>query len=351
MRETWYSPAPPGTWNCCYDGNDGVLGSSPGAAVVSGQQNVFWEGTDHNLWEDFFANSSWQGARNLTPNYGGVASAPAVGSIYSTGAQFVFWRASNGDLTEAWWSGGQWNGPRDFGGAYSNFGDAPTVAVDTAGNQYVFWIGTDSALWETMYVASPGYWTPEFQPLPSPQPLLGSRPTAVLNSPQEEVFWRGGDGNLWEAFYAGGWYGPSPVAGVSDPLATSPSAAMMSTQTNVFWWSGYAGLKEAFYTGNWNGPDIVEQPNWSSGASETGVWTFSCDGFPYTYSYSATGSAQYVGHYYDSTGWWDVGDTDSQSLYVTDGNAWWLPCNMALKPHIEYYQNGSSWVASAVRSK
>lgn len=239
------------SWNGPTSLGDGPLGSAPTATTVTGQQDVFWRGTDNNLWETWDAGS-WYGPSNL--GYGNLASAPSVGSVYTSGAQYVFWKGSNGDLWEAWYSG-SWNGPADLG--MGTLGSAPAVAVDSSGNQYVFWQGTDGILREAWYS---GGWHGPITPIGSS--TIGSAPSAAIDGSQQQVYWAGSDGNLWEAWYAAGaWNGPSLVVttGIQASMGTPPSAAAVGTsQVDVFWW-GEGALWEAYYVNNigWNGPISV----------------------------------------------------------------------------------------------
>ena len=73
---SWYSGGwnGPADWTAQWHGV-GTLGSSPTVALTaSGQQIVFWTGTDGHLWEVWF-NGTWNGPVDWTAQWG-AASAP-----------------------------------------------------------------------------------------------------------------------------------------------------------------------------------------------------------------------------------------------------------------------------------
>jgi hypothetical protein len=79
------------------------------AASASGDQHVFWKGTDGTLYQYLVQRFS-----------GKLAAAPEL--------------------------------PR-------HLGSAPAAGIDQSGNQYVFWKGTDNSLWEDWYNAGTAHWS------------------------------------------------------------------------------------------------------------------------------------------------------------------------------------------------
>jgi hypothetical protein len=71
--------------------------------------------------------------------------------VAAGGAQYVFWRDADNNLLKAWWEGTGWDGtrwtPPQFLPGMGPLGSKPTAGVDSHGNQYVFWKGTDNNLW------------------------------------------------------------------------------------------------------------------------------------------------------------------------------------------------------------
>jgi hypothetical protein len=92
------------------------LGSSPSVTVTpSGNQEVFWQGTNGHLWETWWGGArsapiDWASGSNVSAQ---LASAPSA--VLQAGEQLVFWRGPNGHLDESWW-GGPWSAPTDVSG-------------------------------------------------------------------------------------------------------------------------------------------------------------------------------------------------------------------------------------------
>jgi hypothetical protein len=89
--------------------------------------------------------SGWLKPVNL--GSGPLGSVPTAG-VDGHGNEYVFWRGTNGALWDKWFVGGQWHGPGPIHAAGTDLASAPTVAVHADGQQDVFWKGTDGDLWE-----------------------------------------------------------------------------------------------------------------------------------------------------------------------------------------------------------
>jgi hypothetical protein len=261
--------------------------SRPGISYnpAGGQQDVFWKGPSGDLWESWLApNNPWNGPADLTaqwpsawPAGSALASAPAAAD--TTGQQLVFWQGTNGHLWEAWYSNG-WNGPSDLTATWGNSGapsSSPSVAVDSSGTQLVYWRGPGSHLWEAWFT---GRWNG-----PSDISAAKSWPTSTnLNGPpavstptgQQTVYWYGTNGHIWEAFYASGvWYPPGDLTASAWRYggipASDPSAAVTPDGTQLVFWQGPSShVWEAWYTGVWNGPADISAA-WSSGKTVLGA--------------------------------------------------------------------------------
>lgn len=84
------------------------MGSAPSAVVSGSQQQVYWAGTDGNLWETWYSGN-WNGpAEVVTTGYGSMGTAPSAAAFDSQ--TDVFWWGE-GALWESWYTG-SWNGPQ-----------------------------------------------------------------------------------------------------------------------------------------------------------------------------------------------------------------------------------------------
>ena len=211
-----------------------------------GNEEVFWRGTDNNLYEEYAINGTWYGPDQLTTS-GNLASNPEPVS-WGVGNLDVFWRGSDGNLWQTYYLNG-WQGPASLGDG--PLGNATPVPISWGvGNIEVFWEGTDQNVWEAYYAN--GWHGPVG---------LGDGPlgTATLSAVSWgtgnlELFWKGTDKNLWEAYYANGWHGP---VGLGDgPLGSAPHpVSSQSGVLDVFWEGSDGNLWHAWYLGGgWNGP-------------------------------------------------------------------------------------------------
>ncbi|MEV7598217.1 hypothetical protein AB0O91_12650, partial [Kitasatospora sp. NPDC089797] len=163
LWHAWFNAG--GTWHGAQDltpgiSGDGLLTGDPAPVTSSpGLVDVFWQGTDKNLWHTtFFPGdgpvSGWQAPNSL--GMGPLGSAPkAVGQI--TGTVDVFWKGtgSSPDLWHAWWNSGHaWAGPQNLGGA--NLQSDPVPVSSSPGLVDVFWQGTDKNLWHTTFFPGDG---------------------------------------------------------------------------------------------------------------------------------------------------------------------------------------------------
>lgn len=227
---------------------------------ASGQQDVFWRGTDGNLWEDVWSQSGggWWASPGHLSN-GPMGSEPGAVTNPARNEEDVFWQGMGGQLYEAVYStiSGTWSvGPVQP--SVVGMASQPSVAAKPSGQQDVFWQGSDGKLWET-YWSVPNGWSPAYEPISSG--ILGSAPAVVWNNQrnEEDVFWRGTDGNLWEAYFHGGWNGPHLAVGASIGSQPSVGAWASNGQQDVFWRATDSALVKAFWNPNngWNTPGDV----------------------------------------------------------------------------------------------
>jgi hypothetical protein len=229
-------------WKSSGDTSKPVIAS---VAHPDGQQDVFWKGTDGNIWEIKHSGGTWHGPSRI--RVGPVDSAPAAVFQSSTRKEYVFWKGTDGNIWEAY-SNGAWHGPIRIGmGPVSS---APT-AVTWGNHVDVFWRGIDGNLWEGKN--SGGTWSGPYR---IGMGRLGSAPTAAaFTAGVQNVLWRGVDGNLWEGKYSGGaWHGPLKIG--MGPMGSAPSATIQpsSNQEDVVWMGMGGNIWETVYNGSWIGP-------------------------------------------------------------------------------------------------
>jgi hypothetical protein len=244
----------------------GPLGSPPAAATgpqIDGPhaQFVFWDGSGADgcqpggLCETYWLGT-WSPPIDLHQYSGTMGSQPAV-AVGENGQENVFWQGMDDNLWGAYWNG-SWHGPICFtcknsagqgGTAVSSnglLGDYPAVAVDSKNDVYVWWEGADRNLWEKFWTPSGGW--DKAQEVKNEggghMGPLGGPPTAGIetgpggNGVYEEVFWQGTDGMPWFADWDGlRWVGPyqnypDPVMGTYPSLAYRPNGLGVMS---LFW--------------------------------------------------------------------------------------------------------------------
>ena len=283
----------------------GLLASAPTVDLSpnGGQQLVFWQGANHDLWEAWYTESNgvWQvqdltSARSLAGS-GTVAAAPTVVFTPGGAQQLVFWQGSNHDLWEAWYtmSSGVWQS-QDLsagllgGGGAGTVASAPGVVVTSGGaQQLAFWEGTNGHLWEAWYTMATGQW--QVQDLSAAQfpsaASVSSLPEVILtpgDGGQQLVFYEGAGGGLWEAWYTvvtRQWQAQdlsTAQLGGFGSVASAPVVTVTpgGAQQVVFWGTSSGHLGEAWYTvatGAWASQDLSATQGLPSGAAMTGAPT------------------------------------------------------------------------------
>lgn len=224
-RQLWEAAATPTGWVTHKIGM-GPLGSQPTATSIPNASgvaeiDVFWEGTDQNLWRASYLTSTgkWTGPTGL--GMGPLGSPPtATEQETSAGAQIqVYWKGTNAALWEGDTSGGStWSGPTSHG--MGPLGSAPAVASLSYGNEYAFWGGTAGRLWQASWDSTSWNGVNLNGPTSVGFGPMASAPTVAAAAPNEyDVFWIGTDSNLWEARLVGQTWTSLQVVGSLVPPA------------------------------------------------------------------------------------------------------------------------------------
>jgi hypothetical protein len=253
------------------------LASNPTVVFTpdGGQQLVFWEGNNHDLWEAWYSYefSNWQ-VQDLSfvrglAGAGGVDSAPTVTFTPGGGQQLVFWRGTNNDLWEAWysvkysvWTSADLSASRLGGAGANTLASAPSVILTpNGGQQLVFWEGSNSHVWEAWFSVEFSTW--QVQDLTAAHfpsaASIASQPTVILTpgGGQQLVFYQAaGSDDLWEA-----WYSVAYATWTSQDLSTAHlggTGSVASTpvvtvtpdggQQLVFWQTSGDHLDEAWFS-------------------------------------------------------------------------------------------------------
>ncbi len=187
----------------------GPLGSQPTATSIPNSSgvaeiDVFWHGNQAgaNLWRASYltATGKWSGPSEIG-GMGPLGSPPtATEQQTSAGAQIqVYWKGDDGALWEADTSGGtKWSGPTSHG--MGPLGSSPAVASSSYGNENVFWGGTFGRLWQANWDSTSWNGVNLNGPISVGFGPMASAPTVAAAAPNEyDVFWVGTDSDLWEA--------------------------------------------------------------------------------------------------------------------------------------------------------
>lgn len=225
--ETWHGAG--------YEGS-GPLGGAPVVVAPSpGVTDIFWKGTDGQLWHTWQNGSIWTGPQALG---GQMASDPSAVSP-ARGVIDVFWKGTDGQLWHKWFNSAGWQGPSGLGGV---LGTSPQAVGPGSGVVDVFWRGPDHALMHAWY--NQGWHAAQGLGAGSSgdgQPFPETSSPGVI-----DVFWRGADSNLWHVYYVLKWYPPSNLG--DGPLGSDPHAVgWQSGHIEVAWRGTDGGLWEDVY--------------------------------------------------------------------------------------------------------
>ena len=236
VSQTWDTPLPIPSGQ--------AVASAPTAVVLAnGDQDVFWEGTDGWLHEMSSTASTgfWSIAERL-PRRQPVTSAPSA-VVDAHGAVRVFFRAQDGFIWQMAYKGRSWPLPWQLNSGVVKAAPA-AVALPDGSLELFWWAG---GLWE-MHYPNQGVG----HKLPGAGPL-GSAPTAVLDSRDiVHVYWKGTNGWLWQLSNPDS--GSGSVQLNSGPLGSAPSAVIYPDNGQDVFWRGTGGglWEKRWYAKEWH---------------------------------------------------------------------------------------------------
>jgi hypothetical protein len=206
----------------------GTNQATPGATQAGAAASVFYEGSDHRLWEESrTAAGSW----SRTDLGGQLTSAPSVVAVGRSDLA-VLYRGATGELTVQRRTAGRWQPPQRLP-MMGVIGGAPRAVAQTNGVIDVFWSGNyDRHLWHGEFNPGQGWSGP--QPL---QGNLASSPYPVESGTGVvQVFWEGTNRKLWRVTrgVGAGWTRPQDLG--MGPMGGAPHAVQLPDgETDVFW--------------------------------------------------------------------------------------------------------------------
>jgi hypothetical protein len=206
----------------------GTVQAVTGTTSPDGAATVFYEGVDHQLWEE---SRSVRGAWARADLGGSLSSPPSVVQI-GRSTLVVLYRNSSDVLTVLWRISGKWLRPQTLP-FMGPLGGPPRAVAQPNGVIDVFWSGyNDKHLWHGEFNPGEG-WS-------GPQPLHGSLASAPypVETPGGviEVFWEGRDGRLWRVTRRIGIAFTQPEDLGMAPMGGPPHAVVLSNgEIDVFW--------------------------------------------------------------------------------------------------------------------
>jgi chitodextrinase len=216
----------------------GLLTASAAATSWSSNRtDVFVRGTDNALYHRSWNGSTWSAWERL----GGVLTSAPGAVSWGPDRIDVFVRGTDNALWHKGWDGG-WSNWESLGGVLTS---APDVASWGPNRLDVFVRGTDNALWHKGW---DGRWS-NWESLGG---ILTSDPSTVSWGPNRiDAFVRGTDNALWHKWWDGvhwiGWESPGGTLN-SGPAASSCGNAGL----NVFWLGADNGLlRKAYNASGW----------------------------------------------------------------------------------------------------
>jgi Domain of unknown function (DUF1906) len=209
----------------------GTAQSSPAATGAHGTVQMFYEGSDHQLWAES-RNSSGRWSRTDLGGY--LTSAPAVVRVGSTDID-VLYRGLGGYLWLRVRVGSRWRRPVRLT-IMGDLGGPPRAVAQPNGVIDVFWRGShDDHLWHGQYSPGEGW--------AGPERLLGSLDSSPYPVERQsglvEVFYMGTDRKLWRVVRGLGQGFSRPQSLGMGPLGGAPQAVALPDGQIDVCWQGY----------------------------------------------------------------------------------------------------------------
>jgi hypothetical protein len=253
----WEWSASGSTWSHGRLGGEVAQNTSPAVVRESGpgRQWVYYVGTDSTLWEWSWSGSAWSinhltsaGAASVAPG-----TSPAAVRESSSGRQWVYYVGTDGTLWEWSWSGSAWsiNHLTNSGAAAVAPGTSPAVVRSSSGQQWVYYVGTDGHLWEWSWSGS-AWSINQLSGGGAASVAPGTSPAVTRNSEagQQWVDYIGSDSALWEWSWSGSAWSIARIGGQVAPRTSPSTAHDISGQQ----WDFYRGNDGSMYYWLWSYP-------------------------------------------------------------------------------------------------
>jgi hypothetical protein len=267
----------------------------------NGQQHVFFRGTDNGIYQVFYdpGTNSVRGPEQWAPpdpNGRFMLGNPAT--LYTPGQQHVFYITALGALMHTCFD--------DFRGRFTETwvqsgaaaGSTPATLYDSNGQQHVFYLGSDSGIYQVFY-------DPGTNRVGSPEKLDWSAigdPAAMYTPGQQHVFYRDLHGRIFQRFYDGSrWrspeeWPPNEFTGIA-ASNLAPLYAYAIGQQHVFYRGFDNGIYHVFYDPGSN--SILGPEKWASGAVGTPATMYHPNGQQHVF-YRGNGNDGALNHaFYD----------------------------------------------------
>lgn len=336
----------------------GATTSGVGAVAQAGQIDLFFEGTDGKLWEQWETAGSgqWSGSLPVRPD-GALASTPLALSP-APGVVDVFVRGTDSRIWETTYSSGSWSPWGAIGTSIDRTPYTPGGVVQN--NQLdLFVTGMDGHLYENLQSLSTGLWTGFF--LVNGQGTLADGPTVVSPSAGNiDVFGPGTDSphHIYEIVLNGTWSPWFRVGTPNDVTYNAVGAAIQGSQIDLFVIGTDGHLWENTEAGStWTGFGLVNgRTTLSSGpialANPNGlvtVFAAGTDSPHHVYTISNTGAGVYGSNVtvqsVISNGWAGIGSVSGFCSQPTSAYACPTGSDSTIQQSIAQANGGIFWLS------
>jgi hypothetical protein len=204
-------------------------------ASPKGTESVFFNGVDHQLYEQQYSRQLKQWQDRLAIGSGAVSTAPAV-VVQPGGEQDVFWKDPRGSLWMMSYTG-YWNPATNLGKAGMPH-SGPSALIDANGVTQIFWRGTDGWLW---HMSDNGGVLSAVSPVTS-GPVASAPAIVAVADGTVDLFWLGKDRKLWRMHYRDPSSGNARAVPGANKLGSAPAALLDPDGVEHVYWRGTDGL-------------------------------------------------------------------------------------------------------------